>query len=139
LRLPGARSSQRCGAADGPQLVDVARRAGVSTGTVSNVLNRPATVPEATRKCVQAAVPELGYVRPGATGDFAPHWRRTGFAAWLFRPAATGWYPRRVPTRHTRCRYSPTRGPECRCGGATRRGERRRAGCPSHLGSPLTG
>jgi len=64
---------------------------------VSNVLNRPATVPEGTRARVQAAVAELGYVRTGATRQFAAHWRRTGFAAWLFQPAATGWYPRRAP------------------------------------------
>ena len=57
----------------GARLVDVARRAGVSTGTVSNVLNRPATVPEGTRERVQAAVVELGYVRTGATREFAAH------------------------------------------------------------------
>jgi integrase len=27
----------------------------------------------------------------------APHWRRTGFATWLFQPAATGWYPKKAP------------------------------------------
>jgi integrase len=43
------------------------------------------------------AAAELGYVRTGATREFAAHWRRTGFAAWLFQPAATGWYPRRAP------------------------------------------
>ncbi len=42
---------------------DVARRAGVSLGTVSNVLNRPATVAEETRVRVQAVIAELGYVR----------------------------------------------------------------------------
>ncbi|GAA4892989.1 LacI family DNA-binding transcriptional regulator [Streptomyces coeruleoprunus] len=42
---------------------DVAQRAGVSVGTVSNVINRPATVAEATRERVQAAIEELGYVR----------------------------------------------------------------------------
>jgi len=83
----------------GARLVDVARRAGVSTGTLSNVLNRPATVPKGTREQVQAAVAELGYVRTGATGELAAHWRRTGFAAWLFQPAATGWYPRRAPNQ----------------------------------------
>jgi integrase len=81
----------------GARLVDVARRAGLSTGTVSNVLNRPTTVPERTRERVQVAAAELGYVRTGATREFAAHWRRTGFAAWLFQPAATGWYPRRAP------------------------------------------
>jgi integrase len=81
----------------GAKLVDVARRAGVSTGTVSNVLNRPGTVPESTRVKVAVAIEELGYVRGGAPRELAAHWRRTGFAAWLFHPAATGWYPKRSP------------------------------------------
>jgi LacI family transcriptional regulator len=42
---------------------DVAARAGVSVGTVSNVLNRPHLVSEATRARVQAAIIELGFVR----------------------------------------------------------------------------
>jgi LacI family transcriptional regulator len=45
---------------------DVASRAGVSVGTVSNVLNRPERVnPEAVRK-VRAAIAELGFVRNDA-------------------------------------------------------------------------
>jgi len=83
----------------GAKLVDVARRAGVSTGTVSNVLNRPHAVAESTRLMVLAAVAELGYVRGGPAEDRqrAPHWRRTGFGTWLFQPAATGWYPKKAP------------------------------------------
>ncbi|WP_406691314.1 LacI family DNA-binding transcriptional regulator [Saccharopolyspora sp. ID03-671] len=42
---------------------DVARAAGVSIGTVSNVVNRPQLVSEETRRRVQAAIDELGYVR----------------------------------------------------------------------------
>jgi LacI family transcriptional regulator len=42
---------------------DVAIRAGVSVGTVSNVLNRPKLVAEATRERVQAVIDELGFVR----------------------------------------------------------------------------
>ena len=42
---------------------DVAARAGVSVGTVSNVLNRPARVSEPTRRKVQQAIAELGFVR----------------------------------------------------------------------------
>jgi len=42
---------------------DVARRAGVSVGTVSNVLNRPDTVAPATVARVQRAIEDLGYVR----------------------------------------------------------------------------
>ena len=42
---------------------DVAARAGVSVGTVSNVLNRPDMVSEATRRKVLQAITELGFVR----------------------------------------------------------------------------
>jgi len=42
---------------------EVARRAGVSLGTVSNVLNRPDAVTPATRQRVLEAIAELGYVR----------------------------------------------------------------------------
>lgn len=45
---------------------DVAERAGVSVGTVSNVLNRPAQVPDATLERVQRAIRDLGYVRNDA-------------------------------------------------------------------------
>lgn len=49
--------------ADSVSVVDVARRAGVSVGTVSNVLNRPDRVSPATRDRVLAAIEELGFVR----------------------------------------------------------------------------
>jgi integrase len=81
----------------GPKLSGVARRAGVSSGTVSNVLNRPGTVPETTRIKVATPISDLGYVRRGPAGERAPHWRRNTFATWLFQPAATGWYPRKAP------------------------------------------
>lgn len=42
---------------------DVARRAGVSVGTVSNVVNRPHLVSATTRSRVLTAIQELGYVR----------------------------------------------------------------------------
>jgi LacI family transcriptional regulator, galactose operon repressor len=42
---------------------DVARRAGVSIGTVSNVVNRPHVVSDATRTRVLSVIAELGYVR----------------------------------------------------------------------------
>ncbi|AUA09885.1 LacI family DNA-binding transcriptional regulator [Streptomyces malaysiensis subsp. malaysiensis] len=42
---------------------DVARQAGVSVGTVSNVINRPEMVAETTRDRVQAVIERLGYVR----------------------------------------------------------------------------
>jgi LacI family transcriptional regulator len=41
---------------------DVATRAGVSVGTVSNVLNRPSAVRPATRARVESAIVELGFV-----------------------------------------------------------------------------
>jgi LacI family transcriptional regulator len=41
----------------------VAERAGVSVGTVSNVLNRPSQVSERTRARVLSAIDELGFVR----------------------------------------------------------------------------
>jgi LacI family transcriptional regulator len=44
-------------------VVDVAARAGVSLGTVSNVLNRPDRVAPATRDRVMQAIQELGFVR----------------------------------------------------------------------------
>lgn len=42
---------------------EVARRAGVSIGTVSNVLNHPDRVSEKTRERVQEAIHAVGYVR----------------------------------------------------------------------------
>jgi len=42
---------------------DVAARAGVSVGTVSNVLNRPEIVARSTRDRVNAAIKALGFVR----------------------------------------------------------------------------
>jgi LacI family transcriptional regulator len=42
---------------------DVAKRAGVSVGTVSNVLNRPESVSDATRRKVQRVIVELGFIR----------------------------------------------------------------------------
>lgn len=46
----------------GPLLRDVAQRAGVATGTVSNVLHHPDKVTPETLARVQAAIAELGYV-----------------------------------------------------------------------------
>jgi DNA-binding LacI/PurR family transcriptional regulator len=50
---------------------EVALRAGVSVGTVSNVLNRPQAVSSQTRQRVLDAIKELGYVR----NDSARHLR----------------------------------------------------------------
>jgi LacI family transcriptional regulator len=46
-----------------PSIKDVAGRAGVSIGTVSNVLNRPHLVSRSTRVRVEQAIEDLGYVR----------------------------------------------------------------------------
>lgn len=54
-----------------PSMSDVARRAGVALGTVSNTLNNPDKVSEATRRKVQAAIAELGFVRNDAARSLA--------------------------------------------------------------------
>ena len=51
------------GAARTASVKDVAAQAGVSLGTVSNVLNRPDRVSAATRARVERAMAELGFVR----------------------------------------------------------------------------
>ena len=59
----------------GPRIQDVARRAGVAIGTVSNVLNKPDLVSERTRLKVEAAIADLGFVRNSAARALAA--RRT--------------------------------------------------------------
>ena len=81
----------------GATLADVARAAGVSTGTVSNVLNRPQAVAQATRERVEKAIADLGYVRGTTRQIEAAHARRNSFRTWIFTPAATGWYPPKAP------------------------------------------
>jgi LacI family transcriptional regulator len=56
---------------------DVAMRAGVSLGTVSNVLNRPERVGVATRERVLAAIDELGFVRNEAARQLRAGQSRT--------------------------------------------------------------
>lgn len=56
---------------------DVAARAGVSLGTVSNVLNRPSTVRPATRSRVEAAIAELGFVPNASARQLAAGRSRT--------------------------------------------------------------
>src|ERR671920_134628 len=46
-----------------PSVKDVAAAAGVSLGTVSNVMNRPEMVAAGTRERVERAMTELGFVR----------------------------------------------------------------------------
>lgn len=65
-----------------PTIEDVAAAAGVSTATVSRVLNRPAAVREALRQKVLSAVAALGYV-PNA-GARAMKLRRSGTVGAIF-------------------------------------------------------
>ena len=51
-----------------PRLADIAAHAGVSTATVSRVLNGKSVVAGDTRQAVMAALDVLGYERPKATG-----------------------------------------------------------------------
>ncbi|GAA5175423.1 LacI family DNA-binding transcriptional regulator [Modicisalibacter zincidurans] len=57
--------------ADNPTLADVARESGVSTITVSRVLNSPVSVRQATRERVEAAIERVGYVRNMLAGSLA--------------------------------------------------------------------
>ena len=52
-------------------MADVARHAGVALGTVSNTLNNPDKVAEATRRRVLASIAELGFVRNDAARSLA--------------------------------------------------------------------
>ncbi|GAB3881606.1 LacI family DNA-binding transcriptional regulator [Terrabacter terrigena] len=56
---------------------DVAARAGVSLGTVSNVLNRPTAVRAATRARVELAIAELGFVPNASARQLAAGRSRT--------------------------------------------------------------
>ncbi|SDR08447.1 LacI family DNA-binding transcriptional regulator [Thermostaphylospora chromogena] len=60
---------------------DVAAAAGVSPGTVSNVLNRPEKVAASTRSRVERAIRELGFVRHGSASSLrAGHSRTIGLS-----------------------------------------------------------
>ncbi|MDR2253362.1 MAG: LacI family transcriptional regulator [Bifidobacteriaceae bacterium] len=54
-----------------PRIKDVANRAGVSTGTVSNVLNQPERVRDETAARVRRAIAELGFVRDANASSLA--------------------------------------------------------------------
>lgn len=58
-------------------VIDVAARAGVSLGTVSNVLNRPERVAAKTRDKVLRAIEELGFVRNEAARQLRAGQSRT--------------------------------------------------------------
>ncbi len=46
---------------------------------------------------MEQAIADLGFVRGGTVSEHAAHWRRNGFATWLFTPAVSGWYPKKAP------------------------------------------
>ena len=64
-----------------PTMVDVAKRAGVSTMTVSRALRDGASITPDTRRKIMAAVEELGYVLDQSAGSLSS--KRTGFVAAL--------------------------------------------------------
>ncbi len=64
-----------------PTMSDVARRAGVSTMTVSRALKHGASIAKDTRKRIMKAVEELGYVLDQSAGSLSS--KRTGFVAAL--------------------------------------------------------
>ncbi|GLQ38367.1 LacI family transcriptional regulator [Rhizobium albus] len=61
----------------GVKLEDVARLAKVSTATASRVINAPSTVTEKTRRRVEAAIAELGWIPHGAAQALASQRTRT--------------------------------------------------------------
>ncbi len=72
-------------------MADVARLAGVSTGTVSRVLSRPEMISAPTRARVQAAAQRLGYVANGAARALAM--RRTQTVGALVPRFGTSSFP----------------------------------------------
>ncbi|MDI3420580.1 LacI family DNA-binding transcriptional regulator [Streptomyces luteolus] len=85
---------RRWGRGGGPTLKDVAKAAGVSTGTVSNVLNHPEVVREETRLRVTEVIAELDYMR----GRTSKRQRPTGAARPSDPPLLSG-RARQVPPR----------------------------------------
>ncbi len=73
-------------AARAVSIIDVARQAGVSAGTVSRAISRPEMISEATRERVLKAVSELGYVANGAARALVMRQSRTIGAIGLVNP-----------------------------------------------------
>jgi LacI family transcriptional regulator, gluconate utilization system Gnt-I transcriptional repressor len=74
LKVPEVRSAT-------PTMADVARRAGVSTMTVSRALKDGASIAPETRERIMQAVEDLGYVLDQSAGSLSS--KRTGFVAAL--------------------------------------------------------
>ena len=95
-RRPASAKPSRAGskrAAGGPSMTDVARLAGVSSQTVSRVVNDQLRVATATRLRVSAAIEQLGYRRNGAARALVSGRSRTlgviTFDGAQFGPAST--------------------------------------------------
>ena len=69
---------------------DVAALAGVSIGTVSNVLNRPDLVRSVTRRKVETAIAELGFVPNGSARQLKAG--RSRFVAYVALDAANPFF-----------------------------------------------
>lgn len=127
----GRRAANGAAQRPGPKLINVARRAGVSTGTVSMTYNHPQAITEATRAKVERAAADLGYsevappVRCPLTGTETASPR--GYSARL--PLAGTRPKRRSKPTQSRCWRS--RGRAFRCAAETPLGGRMRAGCRS--------
>jgi LacI family transcriptional regulator len=84
--------------ADTPASIrEVAAHAGVSLGTVSNVLNRPDIVAEPTRHRVRAAIKQLGFIRNESARQLRAGRSRTiDFAAAAAVPLSSVRQPRQL-------------------------------------------
>lgn len=86
------------------RLVDIAQHAGVSTKTVSRVLNGEAYVAEAMRERVMAAVTELSYVGDAAATGLRT--KRSGFIGLIIPDVRNGFFA--LLTRAIEERLSPS-------------------------------
>lgn len=86
------------------RLIDIARHAGVSTKTVSRVLNGEAYVAEAMRERVMAAVTELAYVGDAAATGLRT--KRSGFIGLIIPDVRNGFFA--LLTRAIEERLTPT-------------------------------
>ena len=105
-----------------PSITDVAKLAGVSVGTVSNVLNRPDQVSENTRDRVLVAIEELQFVRNASARQLRAGTIQTVGAIVLdianpfFTEVARGVEDRLAADEYTLMLARPTRTPSARPG-----------------------
>ncbi|MFG6279246.1 LacI family DNA-binding transcriptional regulator [Microbacterium sp. 5K110] len=97
-------SSPRPGLRPPARLVDIARAAGVSTKTVSRVLNDEMYVTDATRQRVMDAVTELAYVGDAAATGLRT--RKSGFIGLILPDVRNGFFA--LLTRAIEERLSPS-------------------------------